>query len=96
LDAVGVASDAGFILSAQEVAALGGLAPGDGFQRGIVVVEQVDQAFAGVVVVLQPLVEVRLFEYDALVDAGHLIAVLVLSGNDFFVIGLGPTGEGGQ
>ena len=53
----------------------GGRARGHGLQRRVVVVEQVEQALARVVVVLQPLVEVGLLEHHAVVDAGHLAAV---------------------
>ena len=75
LDAVGIAADAGFVDAAEEIAPLRRRAGGHRLQRGVVVVKQVQQALAGMIVVLQPLIEVRLLEHDAVVDAGHLIAV---------------------
>ena len=96
LDAVGVAADAGFVGAVDEIAPLRRRAVGHCLQRRVVVVEQVHQAFARVVVVLQPPVQVGLLEDHALVDAGHLVVLLVLAGPHLFMVRLGPAVERGQ
>ena len=94
LDAVGVAADAGFVGAVDEIAPLHGRAVGHRLERRVVVIEQVHEALAGVVVVLQPLVEVGLLEHDAVVDAGHLVAVAGSApARTLSVIGLGPAGR---
>jgi hypothetical protein len=82
-----IAAQSRFVRPQHKVSQFVILATRDRLERHIVPIEMIDQAFAPMRIVLEPLIEPGLLEHDAVMDAGHVGARARLTSAHRLMIG---------